>query len=134
MRKIVDNATTNWGVIYFDELHTYYTEELSEEYKLAVNQLANLTEISEVLESTITEQGDYNDETFNAYVNTINLAKEEIKNPYIIQTRVSELIAEINKAYEELTLREIEVKEIGTELKVKKGKKILEKIRGFFRR
>ena len=72
----MDNASNNWGVMYFDELHTYHTEEVSSEYKLAVNQLADLTEANEVLETVITEQGDYTAKTYEVYANAVNTAKD----------------------------------------------------------
>ena len=121
---LVDNASEGWGVIYFDELHTYYTETIGSEYKLAVNQLANLTTINGLIDNAITAQGDYTTETYEAYANAVNAAKEAIANPHITQARVDELVAAINTTYGALALRQIEVLNAETTHKVIKGQNL----------
>ncbi len=121
---VVDNASSGWGVIYFDELHTYYEEIPGSEYILAENQLANLDVLNELLAAEITEQGDYTLDSFTVYVNAINNAKASINNPYIKQSRVNELVNAINSAYEALAVREITVKNAETNIIVITGNEV----------
>ena len=122
---LVDNATSGWGVMYFDELHTYYTAEIGDDYVLAINQLADLTAVNELIANKVNEQGDYTSDSFNIYVERINEAIEAINNPYITSARVNELVNAINEAYTGLTLREITVKEADKNYKVTVGESLV---------
>ena len=115
---VVDNASSGWGVVYFDELHTYHTEALGDEYLLAENQLANLEALNTLLANEITAQGDYTEQSFVAYQAAINNAKEQMNKEAIRQHVVDILVAQINEAYSNLALREIEVLAADTNLSV----------------
>jgi len=121
---VVDGATGGWGVVYFDELHTYHKEIPTEGYILAVNQLANLDALNELLVEEIKEQGDYTLDSFNNYQAAINNAKELINNPYITQEKANELANAITNAYEGLKLREITLKNAETNIIVTTGNSV----------
>ena len=75
---IHDHASNNWGVVFFDELNTYYASEdmIPENAVLAENLLANKTALEAELALAVTEQGDFTLDSFSAYVTKLDEAKK----------------------------------------------------------
>ena len=114
-----DHASSGWGVVYFDELKTFHpTVDDINNYELAVNELANKESLEQLIENEILEQGDYTTDSFNAYKDAINNAKEVYNSISIKQSKVDELVQAINTAITNLEVREILVKENTTNFKV----------------
>lgn len=106
-----DNATSGWGLLFFDELNTYNAGEL-EDYVLAINELADFTELNSLFDLEIKSQFDFTLESYANYQNTINNAKEMIKNIGIKQETVDSLCADILTAVNNLVVRDILVKDV----------------------
>lgn len=108
---IHDNATSGWGLVFFDELVTYNIDDL-EGYVLANNELADLSELKTLLDNAIVEQGDYTESSYETYQALINYGKEVVLNVSIKQDEVDVLCDQILTAIENLEVRAILVKEV----------------------
>ena len=107
---IHDHASSGWGVVYFDELHTYYAtgESLPENAILAQNLLANKDALKAELALEIAEQGDYTADSFNAYVEKLNSAKALVDDIAVTQQTVDETTTDLTNARLALQVRPIE--------------------------
>ena len=105
-----DLATAGWGVVFFDELNTFYAYEsqIPENAFVAENLLANKTALAEELALEITAQGDYTADSFANYVEKLNAAKEIAGIEYATQTEVDNATNALTEARLALTVRPIE--------------------------
>ena len=122
---IHDHASSGWGVVFFDELITYYGENdtLPEGAINAKNLLANKTALNAELALEITEQGDYTADTYNAYVEKLNAAKALVDDIAVTQATVNAATEALTAAREALAVREIQaVENAETAFRMTKGK------------
>ncbi|MBQ4510904.1 MAG: FIVAR domain-containing protein, partial [Clostridia bacterium] len=107
---IHDHASSGWGVVFFDELITYYSseEEITENAVLAENLLANKDELNAEIALGITEKGDYTEESYNAYAEKLEEAKSIVSNINVDQDAVDKIAKELKDARLALTVRPIE--------------------------
>ena len=107
---IHDHASSGWGVVFFDELITYYSSEDSvpENAVLAENLLANKDELNAEIALEITEQGDYTEASYNAYIEKLAEAKALASNTTVDQATVDRIVKELSEARLALTVRPIE--------------------------
>ncbi len=107
--KIVlhDNAESVFGFFNFDELVTYYADEaeLPANAYTAENQLADKTALKTAVDNALTEQGDYTEESFNAYTAKVEAAKAILDDVYATQTEVDNAKTAIESAFAELKVR-----------------------------
>ncbi|MBO6262843.1 MAG: FIVAR domain-containing protein, partial [Clostridia bacterium] len=104
---IHDEATGGWGLVFFDELNTYYASEdqLPEGATEAVNELADKTALKAALENAIKEQGDYTAESFAAYNEVIAAAREVYNYVAAKNVDVQSAVTAIEKAASALEYR-----------------------------
>ena len=107
---IHDYASSGWGVVFFDELNTYYTAEdvIPEHAILAENLLANKELLNAELSGEITEQGDYTADSYNAYAEKLAEAKALVNDIAVTQQTVDAALAALTEARLALTVRPIE--------------------------
>ncbi len=106
-----DNAEKDFAFFNFDKLVTYYaTEEEVPEGVATVNELADKTELKEAVDGAITEQGDYTEESFAAYTQSIAAARAVLEKLAVTQQEVDAAKAAIDAAYGELAARTPEEK------------------------
>ena len=107
---IHDHASENWGVVFFDELVTYYAseEELPEGAVLGENLLANKNGLIEEITNAVKEQGDYTLDSYNAYFNKIEAAQLVLDDMTVSQDVVDRTLAEIIDARNALVVRPVE--------------------------
>ena len=105
-----DHASSGWGVVFFDELVTYYSSEeaVPENAILAENLLACKEELNAEIALEITEQGDYTEASYNAYKEKLAEAKEIASNIAIDQATVDAIAKELSDARLALTVRPVE--------------------------
>ncbi len=105
-----DYASEGWGVVYFDELHTYYASEseLPEGATLAENLLANKDALNAELALEIAEQGDFTEDSYNAYIAKLDAAKALVNDIAVTQGTVNGAVAALTEARLALTVRPIE--------------------------
>ncbi len=105
-----DYASSGWGVVYFDELNTYYesADAVSESAVLAENLLANKDNLNAEIALEITEQGDYTLDSFNAYADLLAEAKAIAGDIAASQVNVDRITAALSKARNALAIRPIE--------------------------
>ena len=110
---IHDYASSGWGVVFFDELNTYYAsaDMLPENAILAENLLANKSALNAELELEVTEQGDYTLDSYNAYFAKLEAAKLLIDDIAVTQATVDEATAALSEARLALAVRPIEEKD-----------------------
>ncbi len=107
---IHDYASEGWGVVYFDELNTYYTSEdaIPENAILAENLLANKDALNAEIALEVTEQGDYTLDSYNAYLEKLAAAKALVGDIAVTQATVNEAVAALTEARLALTVRPVE--------------------------
>ena len=107
---IHDYASEGWGVVFFDELITYYAseDELPEGATLAENLLANKTALRAELALEVAEQGDFTEESYNAYLAKLNAAKEVAGQLTASQEAVDAALAALTEARLALAVRPVE--------------------------
>ena len=107
---IHDHASEGWGVIFFDELNTYYASEdaLPEGATLAENLLANKDALKAELSLEITEQGDFTADSYNAYLTKLDAAKALLGDIAVAQEVVDGAVAALTDARLALELRPVE--------------------------
>ena len=95
---IHDHASSGWGVVFFDELVTYYSdsESVPENAVLAENLLADKTELLAEIALGVTEQGDYTADSYAAY-------SEKLAEAKLVAANVAATEAEVDAALEALT-------------------------------
>ena len=107
---IHDHASSGWGVVFFDELITYYSSEDSvpENAVLAENLLANKDALNAEIALEIAEQGDYTEASYKAYAEKLAEAKALVSNITVDQATVDRIVKELSEARLALTVRPIE--------------------------
>ena len=107
---IHDYASAGWGVVYFDELNTYYTseDELPEGALLAENLLASKDALNAEIALEIAEQGDYTADSYNVYLAKLAEAKALLGDIAVTQATVDQACAALTEARLALTVRPIE--------------------------
>ena len=107
---IHDNASENWGVVFFDELNTYYesADLVPEGAVLAENLLANRSALEAELALEVTEQGDYTVDSYNAYLTKLAEAKALVNDIAVTQATVDQAVAALTEARLALTIRPVE--------------------------
>ena len=105
-----DHASAGWGVVYFDELNTYYAsaDAIPEGAVLAENLLANKGNLNAEISLEITEQGDYTADSYNAYAALLAEAKAIAGDVAATQVNVDRITAALSKARNALVIRPIE--------------------------
>ncbi len=106
---IHDYASEGWGVVFFDELNTYYAADdvIPENAVLAENLLANKDALNAEIESEITEQGDFTEESYNAYLEKLAAAKALVGDIAVTQASVDEAVAALTEARSALAVRPV---------------------------
>ena len=106
---IHDHASEGWGVVFFDELNTYYTSEdtLPEGAILAENLLANKSSLSAELANEVAEQGDYTLDSYNAYAEKLAAAKALLNDVAATQEMVDNATVALYEARLALTVRPV---------------------------
>lgn len=107
---IHDYASSGWGVVYFDELNTYYAKEsqIPENAVVAENLLANKTALLAEIALEVKEQGDYTTETYESYLAKLEQAKEAVDILYLTQEEVNTMASALTEARLGLAVRPIE--------------------------
>lgn len=105
-----DYASSNWGVVFFDELITYYTDEalVPQNAVLAENLLANKNALNAEIALKVTAQGDYTAESYAEYVEKFNAAKTFVDDIAATQAMVDAATAALTEARLALTARPVE--------------------------
>ena len=105
-----DLATEGWGVVFFDELNTFYAKEsqIPENAVVAENLLADKTALFDELVVEIKEQGDYTQGSYNAYEEKLNFAKEIATTLYATQQQVDDATVALTNARNALEIRPVE--------------------------
>ncbi len=105
-----DHASSNWGVVFFDELNPYYASAdlVPADAILAENLLANKVLLNSELRSEITEQGDYTADSYNAYCEKLAAAKALVDDIAVAQETVDQAVVALTKARLALTVRPVE--------------------------
>ena len=94
---IHDYASKDWGVVFFDELNTFYgADEKPEGAVLAENLLADKAALNAEIALEITAQGDYTSDSYNAYLEKLAAAKA-------LAGDIAATAAEVEEATEALT-------------------------------
>ncbi|MBO4572675.1 MAG: FIVAR domain-containing protein [Clostridia bacterium] len=86
---IHDEAVNAWGVVYFDDLVTYYSkvEKLPDGAVAAVNELADKSALQTAIAGAIGSQGDYTDDSYAAYTSALSSANTV--NDYVASTQAA---------------------------------------------
>ena len=107
---IHDYASEGWGVVFFDELNTYYTSEdaIPENAVLAENLLANKSALAAELALEVAEQGDYTLDSYNAYLAKLDHAKALVNDIAVTQATVNEAVEALKEARLALEVRPVE--------------------------
>ena len=119
-----DYASENWGVVFFDEVITYYTETdaLPENAVLAENLLADKSDLMAELALEVAEQGDYTADTYEAYLAKLAEAKALVEPVNVKQADVDAAAKALTAARLALTVREVaEVEGANTRFQVVLG-------------
>ena len=121
---IHDYASSDWGVVFFDELNAYYTSqnEIPENAILAENLLADKSLLLAELALEVTAQGDYTIESFSAYLEKLSAVKALLDSVTASQESVDKATDELSSARLALAVRPV--------LEVEGANKILSLISG----
>ena len=105
-----DYASSDWGVVFFDELNTYYesADLVPEGAVLAENLLANKIALNTEIALEVTAQGDYTADSYNAYLEKLAAAKALVNDAAVTQADVDKAVSELTAAREALTVRAVE--------------------------
>ncbi len=106
---IHDYASEGWGVVFFDELVTYYesSDELPEGAVLAENLLADKSALLAELALELAEQGDYTLASYEAYLAKLGEAKALLSNIAVTQATVDAATSALTDARLALEVRPI---------------------------
>ena len=104
-----DNASEGWGVVYFDELKTYYAQDeaLPENAVLAENLLADKDALKAEIALGVTEQGDYTADSFGAYAEKLAAANSLLGDVAVSQATVDEMTKALSNARLALVVRPV---------------------------
>ena len=107
---IHDYASENWGVVFFDELKTYYesSDLLPADAILAENLLANKEALNAELALEVAEQGDFTSDSYSAYLEKLDAAKAIADDIAVAQETVDQATADLTSAREALVVRPVE--------------------------
>ena len=98
-----------FGFIYFDELNTYYASEelVPENAVLAENLLADKAALEAELALEVTAQGDYTEDSYNAYLTALAAAKALLDDVAVPQETVNAAVAALEEARLALEVRPV---------------------------
>ena len=119
-----DYASEGWGVVFFDELNTYYTSEdpIPEGAVDAVNLLADKAALNNELALEVTEQGDYTLDSYDAYLAKLSDAKALLNDVAVTQEVVDNALSALTSARLALTVRPVlEVKDANKSFRLTSG-------------
>ena len=104
-----DHASEGWGVVYFDELKTYYAQDeaLPENAVLAENLLADKDALKAEIALGVTEQGDYTADSFGAYAEKLAAANSLLGDVAVSQATVDEMTKALSDARLALVVRPV---------------------------
>jgi len=107
---IHDEASSGWGVVYFDELNTFYAldSQIPVNAVVAENLLANKEALNAEIALEVTEQGDYTLDSYNDYALALENAKAVVNDIAVTQGEVDGLTTALNSSRLALTVRPIE--------------------------
>ena len=107
---IHDHASAGWGVVFFDELNTYYpsADLIPENAILAENLLANKEALKAELALEVKEQGDYTLDSFNTYRAKFEAAKGLVNDLAVTQATVDGIVSALTEARQALAIRPVE--------------------------
>ena len=103
--QVVDNASSDWGCVSFDNVVTYYASK-PDGFMDATDLLAGLK--AELQNDEVTEQGDYTADSYNNYVEKLNAVKNNYLNNRINQADLDASVSALTDARVGLTLRAVE--------------------------
>ena len=105
-----DHASGGWGVVFFDELNTYYASSdlIPEDAILAENLLADKEALKAEIALEIAEQGDYTDDSYIAYIAKLDAAKALLADVAATQASVNNACADLAEARLALEVRPVE--------------------------
>ena len=115
--QVVDQAESGWGCVSFDNVVTYYPAgvALPEGALTAVDikngpviEPANKEALDAELALKVTAQGDYTEDTYNAYVAALQEAKLVLEDEEASQERVDEVTTNLTNARLALAIRPVE--------------------------
>ena len=106
---IHDHASEGWGIVFFDELRTYYapTDALPENAVLAENLLADKADLNALISGAITEQGDYTLDSYNAYLAKLAEARALVDDIAVTQDTVDRAVLALEGARLALVVRPV---------------------------
>jgi len=106
---IHDHASEGWGVVFFDELITYYSSEeaLPEGAILAQNLIANKTALDAEIALEVTDGTDFTADTYNAYLLKLDEAKAIFADAAATQAAVDKICTELENARLALAVRDV---------------------------
>ena len=104
-----DYASENWGVVFFDELITYYASSdlVPDGATLAENLLASRDALDAELALEVKEQGDYTADSYDAYLVKLNAAKALYSDVAASQETVDEAVRALVEARLALAFRPV---------------------------
>lgn len=112
--RVVDSATSDWGLIFVDSFTTYYASEADlpadavEAADIVAAQTALQTAVSTY--GTVTDQGDYTEESYSAYTQALESAQSFLSaEGYAAASEYTSYATSLQKAYEALTVNVPEV-------------------------
>ena len=105
-----DHASEGWGVVFFDELNTYYASSdlIPEDAVLAENLLADKEALKTEIALEIAEQGDYTADSYNAYLLKLDAAKAILDDVAATQASVNKACLDLTEARLALEVRPVE--------------------------
>ena len=104
-----DYASENWGVVFFDEVITYYgpSDVVPQNAVLAKNLLADKSALEAELALEVAEQGDYTADSYNEYLAKLGDAKKLVGLVNAKQDAVDAATAALIEARLALAVREV---------------------------
>ena len=104
-----DHASEGWGVVFFDELRTYYgpADIIPENAVLAENLLANKDALKAELALEVTEQGDYTEDSYIVYLEKLAEVKALVNDVAVSQATVDQMTAALSEARLALAVRPV---------------------------
>ncbi len=104
-----DHASEGWGIVFFDELCTYYapTDALPENAVLAENLLADKAALNALISGAVAEQGDYTSDSYNAYLARLAEARALVDDIAVAQDTVDQAVLALEEARLALVVRPV---------------------------
>ena len=105
-----DHASEGWGVVFFDELITYYesADLIPEDAVLAENLLADRSALDAELALEIAGQGDYTSSSYNVYLEKLAQVKALANDVAVSQDALDKAVEALTEARLALATRPVE--------------------------